>query len=286
MFDLVIMVDWSAASAPGRVTPSPDRCWIAWADGAACSEAEYFRTRAACMARIHGLLRACKGAACVGFDFPFGYPAGCGLGGGRIAASRIAAELTSDDRDRNNRFDVAANLNKIISGSVGPFWGCPATSESTYLTAKKPPFAFDKFTEWRIIEKFLKETKKQHSISSVWKLYTTGSVGSQALTGLRELSNLARQPGIAHRVKFWPFETQWEKDLDGIVLTEIWPSLRHEAAYDHPIKDARQVLACRDWLLDKMRSGLVESALSAPAWLTSEEEQKCRLEEGWILGVR
>lgn len=286
MFDLVIMADWSAAAAPGREKPAPDRCWIAWAAGGNLSDAEYFRTRATCMARIHELLKNHQGPACVGFDFPFGYPAGCGIGGGRAAASRIAGALVSDARDRNNRFDVAAGFNKEISGGHGPFWGCPATAQSRYLTAKKPPYAFDEFTEWRRVEKFLKYEKKLHSISSVWKLYTTGSVGSQALTGLKELSELARQPDIAHRVKFWPFETQWEKDLDGIILTEIWPSLRNEAEYDHPIKDARQVLACRDWLLDKMMNGEAAAAFAAPGWLTPEDERKCRLEEGWILGVR
>ena len=286
MFDLVIIVDWSAAAAPGPARPSPDRCWIAWAEGNVLSDAEYFRTRAACMARIHELLTNHDGRICIGFDFPFGYPAGSGLGGGRAAAARIALDLTSDETDKNNRFDVAARLNEEISGRMGPFWGCPAAAETACLTAKKPMFTHDEFMEWRIVEKYLRTVKKEHSISTVWKLYTSGSVGSQSLTGLKELNDLARKPDIAHRIKFWPFETNWDADLNGIILTEIWPSLNNQASYDHPIKDARQVLACRDWLLEQIAAGKVREAFSKPDWLLQSDENKCRVEEGWILGVR
>lgn len=286
MFDLVIMVDWSAAASPGPVKPSPDRCWLAWSAHGFLSEAEYFRTRSDCMKRIYNLLISHNGPACVGFDFPFGYPAGSGMGGGRVAANRIARTLRSDTRDRNNRFDVAAELNRKISALPGPFWGCPAASASPHLSVKKPDFVHAGFHEWRIVEKFLREEKRQMTISSVWKLYTTGSVGSQALTGLKELGDLAQIPGISHRVKFWPFETNWEAELDGFILTEIWPTLNNQADYDHPIKDARQVLASRDWLLEKIAAGTAQTAFSPPDWLTVDEEKKCRIEEGWILGVR
>ena len=161
-----------------------------------------------------------------------------------------------------------------------------AASASPQLTIKKPVFSHDNFHEWRIVEKYLREKKKQTTISSVWKLYTTGSVGSQSLTGLKELGDFAQIPETAHRVKFWPFETNWEADINGIVLTEIWPSLNNHGGYDHPIKDARQVLAARDWLLEKIADGTAQEAFSRPAWLSTEDEKKCRMEEGWILGVR
>ena len=279
------MVDWSAAAAPGPAKPSPDRCWIAWASGDKRPDAEYFRTRASCMARIGELLATNQGRSFVGIDFPFGYPAGSGLGGGRIAAARIALDLASNELDANNRFEVAGLLNSQISPQAGPFWGCPVSSQSKHLTAKKPPFLHEAFREWRIVETYLRDEKKQHSISAVWKLYTTGSVGSQSLTGLKELNDLSRRPDIAHRIKFWPFETGWDRDLDGIILTEIWPSLNDLSSYSHPIKDARQVLACRDWLLEKIGDGTARDLFAAPGWLSAEDEKKCRLEEGWILGV-
>jgi len=286
VFALIIMVDWSAAASPGPSRPRADRCWIAWAAGDAVSEPEYFRTRADCMARIIALLRRHDGPACVGFDFPFGYPAGSGLGGGRDAARRIARHLTSDDADQNNRFAVAARLNAELSGGPGPFWGCPAAATSAHLSMTKPAFPVAGISEWRIAERFLKETHRRHSISSVWKLYTTGSVGSQALTGLRELALLAATDDLAPRIRFWPFETAWEKALDGIILTEIWPSLYDHTAYDHPIRDARQVLAARDSLLAEMAAGRAPQAFAAPSWLDATAEALCRTEEGWILGVR
>ena len=110
MFDLVIMVDWSAAASPGPAKPSPDRCWLAWSACGFHSEAEYFRTRNGCMKRVYDLVSSHNGSACVGFDFPFGYPAGSGLGGGRAAAKRIAQTLQSDTQDRNNRFDVSRGV--------------------------------------------------------------------------------------------------------------------------------------------------------------------------------
>ncbi|PHQ68759.1 MAG: hypothetical protein COB93_09815 [Sneathiella sp.] len=239
------------------------------------------------MARIRDLLRTRSGPAFVGFDFPFGYPAGSGLGGGRKAAAIIASDLVSDELDANNRFDVAGRLNEQISPHhPGPFWGCPPSSQSDQLTSKKPPFLQENFKEWRIVEKHLRDNKKQTTISAVWKLYTIGSVGSQTLTGLKCLHDLGGDPEFAMATRYWPFETRWDADLDGIILTEIWPSLNAHDTYDHAIKDARQVLACRDWFIDHQRAGTAKALFAAPDWLSRQEQEKCRTEEGWILGVR
>ena len=68
----------------------------------------------------------------VGFDFPLGYPAGfaarLGLSGPpwRAVWDEIAGLITDDERNRNNRFDVADALNRRVSGGGFPFWGCPA----------------------------------------------------------------------------------------------------------------------------------------------------------------
>lgn len=285
MFDLVIMVDWSAAASPGPVKETKDRCWLAWATQMSQSDAEYFRTRHSCMTRIKNLLEQHPGNAMVGFDFPFGYPAKCGMGGGRNAAHKIASVLISDEHDGNNRFEVAAQLNAHLSGFPGPFWGCPARFQCDDLTQKKPPFKHHNFQEWRIVEKYLREERKMHSISEVWKLYTTGSVGSQTLTGLKELHNLSKDSVFKDRIKFWPYETEWAKDLNGIILTEIWPSLNNLDPYNHSIKDARQVLACRDWFKQHMTQRTARQLFGPPDWLSSTDRDKCRDEEGWILGV-
>src|SRR5690606_18659106 len=160
----------------------------------------------------------------------------------------------------------------------------PATACSDYLTVTKPAFPVTGISEWRIAEKFLKETHRRHSISSVWKLYTTGSVGSQALTGLRELARLAATDDLAPRLRFWPFETASDLLRVGILCPERWRSLYDDAAYDHPIRDARQVLAARDWLRAELAAGRAQLAFAAPSWLSEAAEVLCRTEEGWILG--
>ncbi len=285
MFELVIAVDWSAASVQGPKRETKDRCWLAWSRQGTRSLPEYFRNRAACMERIADLLRSCNGPAFVGFDFPFGYPSGSGMGGGRTAAAKIAALLTSKEDDSNNRYDVAKQLNSDFFRYPGPFWGCPKNQSGSHLPTNKPTYSHHPFEEWRIVENYLRVEKKQSTISPVWKLAYPGSVGSQTLTGMKALYDFASLPEFSSRVRMWPFDTQWEADLEGIILTEIWPSLNDHDRYDHQIKDARQVLACRDWFLDSEKTGDSRHLFKAPDWLTANEREKCFEEEGWILGV-
>ena len=81
----------------------------------------------------------------VGFDFPLGYPAGfaarLGLSGPpwRAVWDEIAGLITDDERNRNNRFDVADALNRRVSGGGFPFWGCPAAPARTCLARKASP---------------------------------------------------------------------------------------------------------------------------------------------------
>ncbi|MFT6557431.1 hypothetical protein [Sneathiella sp.] len=280
-FDLIVVVDWSAAASKGPKKPTADRCWIAWQNQSISSEAEYFPTRSACMKRLHALVSACPGSALLAFDFPFGYPYGSGLKGGREAAKLIQQHLISNEDDTNNRFSAANVLNKQISASPGPFWGHPVSMEFEQLTRKKPAFQHP-FAEWRVCEKYLKD--RGHPIMNVWQLYGQGSVGSQTLTGLHELIRFTEHKNIAKRARFWPFETHWDLKLDGIILAETWPSLSNHTAIDHPIKDARQVLACRNWITKTLKEKTLSAVLGAPD-LSQTELLRCEKEEGWILGV-
>ncbi len=282
-FDLVIVIDWSAAASPGPQKPSSDRCWIAWQSRNHVSEAEYFRTRHACMERLRALLQENPGNALLAFDFPFGYPAGSGLGGGRSAGHTISKDMVSSQQDLNNRFDVAAILNSQISKEPGPFWGHPISRNFSTLTRKKPPFNHTGFSEWRLVEKRLRDRK--YPIMNVWQLLGQGSVGSQTLTGLVELLKLAENPDFGDRVRYWPFETDWDACLDGIIFAELWPSLGRHQEIDHPIKDARQVLASRNWLCQEQKTGRIRSVFAPPSTLTVLEKRQCETEEGWILGV-
>ncbi len=277
------MVDWSAASVPGPRRPSPDRCWIgSVAPGDAAPQAVYCRTRAEAEARVATLLRRTAGPVLVGFDFPFGYPAGSGMGGGRPLAARLATLIEDAPDGRNNRFAVAARLNAALNdGRPGPFWGCPPAAESATLPARKRDRRGGPFAESRLAESRL----AGRGIQSCWKLYTRGSVGSQILLGLPAVHRLLADPAFGHRCRLWPFETGWDATLDAIVIAEIWPSLFAYREVDHPIRDARQVIAACAWAGSAQRKGLLRQAFARPADLTATDAARCLAEEGWILGL-
>lgn len=278
--ELVLAVDWSAASSPKPKIPSPDAPWIAWAfrdEPPACRPLpEYFRTRAACEARIAELVARCAGAVLVGVDFPLGYPLARDgtpvLPVGRDLSALLSSLIQDDDRNANNRFDVAESLNAQIADRVGephgPFWGCPSTRDIAtgwLLPTKRVTVSIP---EYRAVEEHIRATRGLQ-IQSPWKLYTTGSVGSQMLLGLPMLHRLLGSSG--DRGRLWPFEPI--NRHDAVVFTEIWPSLHDADAADHPIKDARQVVAARDALL----------ACSDP--LPDRAPSSAR-NEGWIAGVQ
>ncbi len=286
LFALVAMVDWSAANRPGPQRPRKDQIWIAWGTPRERPAPLYCRTRQEALGFLEGLLARCRGSALVGFDFPNAYPAGSGLGGGRRAAARLA-ELIEDGADnRSNRFAVARALNRALGRPPGPFWMCPAKEADAVLTMKRPkrpPFGERGFAEFRIVERHLRARGKYPH--SVWQLCGAGSVGSQALLGLPVLHRLLNAPALARRSRLWPFETRWDKRLDGIVLAESWPSLFSLAGQRHKIKDARQVAAVRDALLAADRGGRLGEYLARPAGLSAAENRICLEEEGWILGI-
>ncbi len=235
------------------------------------------------MERLTDLVKSCQGNTLLAFDFPMGYPVGSGLGGGRIAGHLLADKLIRDPDDGNNRFDLAGQLNERLSPLPGPFWGHPASSIYKGLTRRKPPFDHLEFQEWRLVEAELKS--RGYRIMNVWQLLGQGSVGSQTVTGLAELYSFAANPVFKDQVRFWPFETRWEKNLEGIILAELWPSLGQYEEINHPIKDARQVIASRNWLSRRQRDGGIKDLFSAPDCLTEKEQKICETEEGWILGV-
>ena len=283
LFDLVMMVDWSGASTRGPARPTADRCWIGWGrPGGAPVQAEYSPTRHEAEQRIAELIGGCSGPVLVGFDFPFGYPAGSGLGGGRSLAARLAAIIEDAPDGTNNRFAVAAGLNAELNpGGAGPFWGCPAAAERKGLPARKSWRTGRVFPDSRHADARL----LSRGIQSCWKLYTRGSVGSQVLMGMPAVHRLLTHPRFGERCRVWPFETQWDECLDGVVITEIWPSLIDCAQVAHDIKDARQVTATCEWALAADEAGSLRQAFARPPDLGPEPARVCLAEEGWILGL-
>ena len=284
LFDLVVMVDWSAAGKPGPRRESKDQIWLACGAPRQRSAPVYCRTRHEAFERLHDLLASHDGNALIGFDFPHGYPHGSRLGGGRKAAAHLAALVEDAPDNRNNRFAVARKLNRALGKPPGPFWMCPADEAGPTLTVTRPPFADRPFAEYRIVERRLRAQRKYPH--SVWKLCGAGSVGSQALLGLPVVHRLLTAPALAPRSRVWPFETGWDARLGGIVHAEIWPSLFPLDGQRHPIKDARQVAAVRDALLEEDRRSRLSRWFARPQCLGRSNARICLEEEGWILGVR
>ncbi len=273
-FDTVIVVDWSASAAPSPARPSPDAIWI----GVASARGEfttYHRTRAAAECAVAAILDAEAQAGrrvLAGFDFPFGYPHGfaemlTGTPGAAAVWHWLADHISDDANNRNTRFALAAAINRRFP-APGPFWGRPRSQPHPDLSETKPT-AYSTPAERRRVEKVVPRAQP------VWKLFTTGSVGSQALTGLPMIARLSQRPGTT----VWPFAAP-----DGpLVLAEVYPSLldAEVRAAGHPgsIKDELQVrLLARAMHHLAQTGGLDQLLADVPDW-------PGRADEGWILGA-
>nr|MCU0261302.1 hypothetical protein [Ilumatobacteraceae bacterium] len=233
-FDRYVAVDWSASSRP---TAGADSIWIAIAAPSGAPDLHNVRTRAAAEALLGELVDGADDRVLVGFDFPFGYPAGTaaalGLRGQPAEATRrLLVDLVVDDhRNRNNRFDVAGELNRRIGDPAGPFWGRPAHRPVAGLDTTKPrPFAR---AEYRAAERWCRANGRYPF--SCWQLLGAGAVGSQAMLGLPVIERLAERPHVG----IWPFDAG--PGHAGVLLAEIWPSGFAVDRHLHPVKDAAQV---------------------------------------------
>ncbi len=273
-FDTVIVVDWSAASSRSPAKPSADAVWIGVA-GAGGERVDYFRTRAEAEVALGGVLAAERAAGrrvLVGFDFALGYPAGfaaklTGQPEARAVWGWMATQVTDGADNRNNRFAVAAAVNRQFGGA-GPFWGCPAGLALADLPATKAvDYAALGLAERRAVERVVPRAQP------VWKLYTTGSVGSQVLMGLPLVHRLAQGEGVA----VWPFDGDRVAQA-GVVLAEIYPSLLGAAvAAEGGIKDAVQVRLLSRALWRLAAAGRLADLMRLPHGVPPDE--------GWILGA-
>jgi hypothetical protein len=279
-FQRIMVVDWSARATPSPRRESADAIWIAECDiGDGAVRSWYLRTRSDAMRLLDQRFRAAlanHARVLCGFDFPFGYPAGfaAGVTGEAAALSvwgHLARRVEDADDNGNNRFRVAAELNAFFPG-IGPFWGCPVSVDLPGLPAKGTHRTGFGLPHRRLVESRVPRAQP------CWKLYTTGSVGSQSLLGLARLEHLRRTfPDV---LAVWPFEPRDRP----IVLSEIYPSLLDSlvnAALDaspRAIKDDVQVRLLAGALAEMARRGSLATAMSAASGPHLHEE-------GWILGV-
>ncbi len=148
-----------------------------------------------------------------------GWPDRRGRRRGNCSWSRIL----DDDRNVNNRFEVAAALNHRLADARSPFWGCPPSAASEHLRPSKPASS-GSLAEYRGVEQILRG--QGYRPFSSWQLLGAGAVGSQSLLGIARLERLRRR--FPDRVEVWPFTTSLGAptlDRGAIVIAEVWPSM-------------------------------------------------------------
>src|SRR5258706_4839055 len=206
LFDTYFMVDWSGAKRP---CTGANSVWLhvlgrrhGKLERLALDNAPTRHTATGLIRSWLHHLVAEKRRVLVGFDFPLGYPRGTaqrlGLKGTQWRAlwDRLADMMRDGANNANNRFAVAGELNRELTGETFTFWGCPTSKEGelgldhlqpTRLRAHLP----GDLPSHRLVEQRLPTAQP------VWKLYGNGSVGSQALTGIPRVRSLRDDPDLA-----------------------------------------------------------------------------------------
>ncbi|MDG1316177.1 MAG: molybdopterin-binding protein [Paracoccaceae bacterium] len=271
-FDTIAVVDWSGGNDTGP-KPRKDAIWLGVVRKGETEKPLYLRNRAVAETALVALIAQEQAAGrrlLIGFDFPFAYPRGfaqalIGQADPLALWDWLEARIT-DEKTANNRFDLAAEINRSLGGK-GPFWGNALGRDIVGLGRTKKEYSAAPFPEKRRVE-----TLATGSFSC-WQLAGAGAVGSQVLMGLPVLSRLRRH--FADDLAVWPFESS-QKSNAAVVLAEIWPSLIsgavRQAQADGGIRDAHQVR-----LLAVALSQVVPDKLRQMMAVETDEE-------GWILG--
>jgi hypothetical protein len=295
LFNAYVIVDWSAAS---KRTTGSDSIWIGVLKRDVRFRFSFESHNPATRKEAETLIGAIlddrakhRERAFMGVDFNLGFPRGLATGLAltgdepwRALWNQIDRMVTDKADNTNNRFGVASEINRRLTGGPFPFWGCPPRDTLTTLQPKKlRPHGPGDIPEFRHAELAAK------GASSVWKLYYNGSVGGQTILGIPMVRRLKQARG--DRMKVWPFETGWkalgEPDLAGVevVVAEVYPSLIKPTPVAGEVKDLTQVRAVAEHLA-KLDETNKLGALFAPAKATPPDViVDAQHEEGWILGA-
>ena len=296
LFHTHIVVDWSARSRPSPARETKDAIWWAVARitrrGVRVGEPEYARTRHQALDRLAVLIAGelDRGRrVLVGFDFPYGYPAGVAnhLAGEASALALwdwLAARIEDGPDNGNNRYDVAAAINATYPG-LGPFWGRPGTWDYPAIPVRASARTQREAhpDERRICD------RRAIGAKTVWQLAYAGSVGSQMLLGLPALKRLPEDRRIAGRAAIWPFETGLRTPDAPAVIAEVYPSLlRSEVRKrrrEGEILDRAQVRVNAEAFARLDAGGGLAPLFAGAPDLTPAERRIVEKEEAWILGL-
>lgn len=267
-FDSFAVIDWSSGNDTGP-TPRKDAIWAATVVQGEAEEPVYLRNRELARDWLARLITREMGRnrrLMIGFDFPFGYPAGFAKAvtgsDAPLTLWQWFADALTDTPKSNNRFDLAGKLNAQFPG-VGPFWFNALRRDIPHLPRKGTDRQGHGMADRRHAETLANGT------FTCWQMGGAGAVGGQVMTGLATLEKLRRQ--FLGQIAVWPYEP-----LDTpVAFVEIWPSLINPA-----------VRAANDCIKDRAQVRLLARALAnlSPAQLFAMLDVSAA-EEGWILGL-
>ncbi|MEO8811732.1 MAG: cobalamin biosynthesis protein CbiG [Caulobacteraceae bacterium] len=295
LFNAYVVVHWSAASKP---TTGADAVWIGVLKRDVrfrlAFEAHNPPTRGAAEALLATILEdraRRRERAFVGFDFPFGFPRGLAAGlklpgdpPWRAVWNQLAKMVKDKADNTNNRFGVASEINRRLTGGPFPFWGCPPRDTLTTLQPKRErAHGAGDLPEFRHVE------VATRGMGSIWKLYYNGSIGGHAILGIPMLRRLKLARGDTLRV--WPFETGWkalvESDLHEVdaVAAEVNLSTVTAAPLPGEGKETSQVRAMVEHLARLDEAGKLGALFAPPGGVAADVVVDAQAEEGWVLGA-
>ena len=300
LFGAYIVVDWSAAE--GRKT-GEGSVWVGVVKRDVRFRPTFEAHNPATRLEAEKLLRDLLAdlgrrneRALIGFDFGLGFPEGTaaklGLDGEQPWAALwrwLAGRVVDKADGTNNRFQVAATMNRLMTGAARPFWGAPARQAQTTLsTTKPPPGATDVPPEFRRTE-LATQGKGKAGAKSVWQMHGAGVVGGQTLLGIAAAQRLLTELGAAGAV--WPFSFGWRAptadDLAPLkaLIVEVYPSLLPVKPEPGEVKDRAQVRETAEHLARLDEGGKLAALFAPPRTATPEDVAAVEREEGWILGA-
>ena len=294
LFGAYIIVDYS--SAEGKKT-GESSLWIGVMKRDVrfrlSYEAHNPATRAEGLALLRGLLADLKkrgDRVFLGLDFALAFPRGTAkklaLKGEPWAGlwEFLAKNIVDKPDNSNNRFQVAAKMNRLMTDEAWPFWGGPKSAAQKWLSTLKPETLGD-FPELRLTEEILRKTKKI-TPKSLWQMHGAGVAGGQAMLGIVALQGLLKDGG-----KVWPFETGFGAlDEDAlsdvpVLAAEIHSDLYPGTGASGEVKDATAVRLTAEAIADLDDKGQLGALFAAPKALKDSQAPVAENEEGWILGL-
>jgi len=299
LFDAYVIADWTAAEGKKL---GENSVWIGVAKRDVrfrlYTETHNVATRAEGEALLGSILadhRKRGDRVLVGFDFSLGYPVGTAE---RLALKDapawsamwkfLSANIVDKADNTNNRYQVAAKMNRLMTDEAWPFWGAPAKQAQRWLTTTKPPAGSGAdIPEYRATEDAVRKGRLQPK--SNWQMHGAGAVGGQTLVGIPMVRRLLESLGAASAV--WPFGTGWRAldaaDVEPLsaLVAEVWPSMFPITAAPGEFKDQAQVRTTAEAFALMDDKGDLAKAFAPPRSADDALIARVESEEGWILGV-